>query len=307
MKLKIFWAGTHTDSAGNTQTFTTADLQQMAASYDTGKHEAPIVIGHPKTNDPAYGWVKTLNFENDTLYADVTQVDNDFKDLVNQGRYKKVSAAFYPPNEKTNPVPGSFYLRHVGFLGAQPPALKGQPTNIAFTEATTITFEFEENKMTTETKETSTTVDSRLRGNDKGNDNISHSHASGNPVEYAEKYAALQKLEQELRHREQELRRAESAQFVETLTAKGQVLPRQVKPMVEFLVNLQSHPAVPLEYAEEGQRIQTTGTQWFKEFLTSLPSQVEYAELAKAAEVKTPKIPETNLEKYLKMQYGEQK
>ena len=33
--------------------------------------------------------------------------------------------AFTPPDHPSNPVPNAYYLRHVGFLGAQPPAVKG--------------------------------------------------------------------------------------------------------------------------------------------------------------------------------------
>jgi len=45
--------------------------------------------------------------------------------MVNKGRYKKISASFYSPNYPFNPAPGSYYLKHVGFLGAVPPAVKG--------------------------------------------------------------------------------------------------------------------------------------------------------------------------------------
>ena len=37
------------------------------------------------------------------------------------------------PNSTNNPVPGVYYLRHVGFLGAQPPAVKGLK-DVAFAE-----------------------------------------------------------------------------------------------------------------------------------------------------------------------------
>ena len=52
-------------------------------------------------------------------------MDDDFAELVRKGRYKKVSASFYPPNHPSNPQPENWYLRHVGFLGAHPPAVKG--------------------------------------------------------------------------------------------------------------------------------------------------------------------------------------
>ncbi len=45
--------------------------------------------------------------------------------MVKAGRFKSRSASFYHPDNPNNPKPGVYYLRHVGFLGAQPPAVKG--------------------------------------------------------------------------------------------------------------------------------------------------------------------------------------
>ena len=125
MSYEIFRAGTRTDANGNTVTITEADLAAAAQAYDTKVHEAPIVVGHPKADAPAYGWVKSLNVQNGVLTADFAQVDDGFADLVKAGRYKKVSASFYLPTSPNNPKPGVWTLRHVGFLGAQPPAVKG--------------------------------------------------------------------------------------------------------------------------------------------------------------------------------------
>lgn len=125
MYYEIFRAGTRTDANGNTVTITEADLAAAAQAYDPKVHEAPIVVGHPKADAPAYGWVKSLGVQNGVLTADFAQVDEGFADLVKAGRYKKVSASFYPPTSPNNPKPGVWTLRHVGFLGAQPPAVKG--------------------------------------------------------------------------------------------------------------------------------------------------------------------------------------
>ena len=132
MSYEIFRAGTRTDANGNTVTITPADLAEAAQAYDPKLHEAPIVVGHPKADAPAYGWVSGLKAENGVLKADFAQVDEGFSDLVKAGRYKKVSASFYPPASPNNPKPGVWTLRHVGFLGAQPPAVKGlSPINFA--------------------------------------------------------------------------------------------------------------------------------------------------------------------------------
>ena len=123
--IEIFRGGTHTDMRGTTLAFGESEIAGIAAAYDPALSEAPIVIGHPRTDAPAYGWVKSLSARGDRLYAEPDQVDAAFAELVESGRYKKVSACFYRPTAPANPKPGAYYLRHVGFLGAQPPAVKG--------------------------------------------------------------------------------------------------------------------------------------------------------------------------------------
>lgn len=111
-----------------------ADLAACAKAYDPALHEAPLVIGHPKHDAPAYGWVHSLDADKAGLNASPKQVDVQFAELVDKGSFKKISASFYTPDAPNNPVPGVYYLRHVGFLGAQPPAVKGL-REVAFAEA----------------------------------------------------------------------------------------------------------------------------------------------------------------------------
>lgn len=122
---EIFRTGKHTSSKGVTLTFGEGDLAAIVAGYDPAVHEAPIVVGHPKQDGPAYGWIKGLAVKGDRLVAFADQVSPEFSELVKGGSFKKVSAAFYAPDSANNPTPGKYHLRHVGFLGAEPPAVKG--------------------------------------------------------------------------------------------------------------------------------------------------------------------------------------
>lgn len=124
-KLEIFKPGRHTAMNGAVLEFSDEQLNVAAQAYDPALREAPLVVGHPTLDAPAYGWVKSLNYADGVLYADPDQVDPAFAELVNAGRYKKISASFYTPTAKNNPKPGTYYLRHVGFLGAQAPAVSG--------------------------------------------------------------------------------------------------------------------------------------------------------------------------------------
>lgn len=124
--IEIFRAGTHVDNAGKSHIFSVADVKAMAAVYNPARHEAPLTLGHPDVDHPAYGWVKGLTATEDgQLLMQAVNVDPEFAKGVKTTRYKKRSASFYPPFAPGNPVPGQWYLRHVGWLGAHPPAIKG--------------------------------------------------------------------------------------------------------------------------------------------------------------------------------------
>jgi len=129
---EIFAAGTHTAMNGEQAVFSNADIDEIARVYnEQTEHEAPIVIGHPKTDAPAYGWVEKVKSEGGKLFAKFKDTAEEFVDLVSQGRYRKKSIKLYPDKK----------LVHVGFLGAVPPAVKGL-RNAAFASDTGMTYEF---------------------------------------------------------------------------------------------------------------------------------------------------------------------
>lgn len=131
-RFPVFRTGVHTDSQGQIRTWTPEDLARIAETYNPALHEAPAVIGHPETNAPAWGWVKGLDVTGDTLNATAELVP-EFEEMVKKGLFKKRSISLYPDGS----------LRHVGFLGAQPPAVKGLP-DIAFVEGEATTIELSE-------------------------------------------------------------------------------------------------------------------------------------------------------------------
>ena len=147
--IHIFRPGRHTSMQGATIDFGESDLIATANAYDPARHEAPLVIGHPRADAPAWGWVGGLTADGGGLFAAPRQLDPAFAEMVRAGRFKKVSASFYTPDSPHNPVPGVYYLRHVGFLGAQPPAVKGlAPVPVNFAEGDTdegcVSFDFAE-------------------------------------------------------------------------------------------------------------------------------------------------------------------
>lgn len=116
--IEIFRAGTQTDSRGRARTWTPAELDQIVANHTADADKAPVVIGHPKNDSPAYGWVAGLKRAGDSLLAKLRDVEPTFAKMVAEKRF---------PNRSVAIVPGDngFILRHIGWLGAAAPAIDG--------------------------------------------------------------------------------------------------------------------------------------------------------------------------------------
>jgi hypothetical protein len=131
---QCFKAGTHTAMSGHQVRFTEADLLGIAANYQhrLPGETAPLVLGHPATDAPAYGQVKELFVKQGVLYA-VSEASDRLIKMVREKSYNTVSAAFKRANQS-----GGWALRHIGFLGAVQPALKDlEPIKFSECDAST--------------------------------------------------------------------------------------------------------------------------------------------------------------------------
>ncbi|WP_030129132.1 phage protease [Pseudomonas sp. QTF5] len=238
--LHIFKPGTHTAQCGTTLNFTETDLAATVSAYNPTLHEAPLVIGHPQHDAPAAGWVKFLSATALGLIAEPQQVDATFAEQVAKGSYKKISASFYHPSAANNPVPGVYYLRHVGFLGAQPPAVKGlRPIELAEGEPGVI--EFSDHSLHTTPSESTVQAAPMTEPNT------------------AALEAENQRLKAELTQRDKAARTAAqqaihtaSVSYAEQLVAAG-MKPLHA-PVVIAALNATQSGATPLEFGEGDQR-----------------------------------------------------
>jgi len=120
MWIEIFRTGKHKDSSGRSSEFPPERLDKIASAYNSRILEdptmlAPVVKGHPQDDKPAYGWVKRLARRGKRLVAFVDDINKAFAEEVRNGKFKKISISLYP----------DLMLKHIGFLGAATPAVKG--------------------------------------------------------------------------------------------------------------------------------------------------------------------------------------
>lgn len=141
-RIEVFRPGTFKPMEGEPISYSAADLKAIADAYNAQVAPAPVVVGHPSHNAPAYGWADSFEYDaaSERLFANLNQIEPAFAELVKAGRFKKVSMQFFGPQQSHNPVPGTWYPKHVGFLGAAAPAVSGL-RNVEFAGEEGITFE----------------------------------------------------------------------------------------------------------------------------------------------------------------------
>lgn len=268
--LSIFRPGTHISAAGAEMSFTESDLAATAAAYDPTKHKAPLVLGHPKDNSPAYGWTKSLSFSDGLLQAIPESVSDDFKDWVNAGYYKKISASFYPPESPSNPTPGVFALRHIGFLGGQPPAVKGLPEpEFKDGDADFITVEFEE-------RTTGMIEEEKRLAADKERLAKELAEFKQQQADFTEQQAALKQQQVALAAERLLGEKRSLTEFVETQIKAGKILPKDKLGAIEFMGVINSESV--LEFGEGDTVTKTKPLDWFKKFIEAQPAKVNFGE-----------------------------
>jgi len=98
-------------------------------------------------NAPAYGWVEKLRASGGTLYGKLKQVEPQFEQMVEAGLFKKRSIAL-------NKTADGWSLRHVGFLGAAPPVIKGLADAVFHDSGERFEFAVEDSQMAGEQEKT---------------------------------------------------------------------------------------------------------------------------------------------------------
>lgn len=229
--IRVIKPGTFTSVEGKKVTFSLADLEAAAAAYDPENDPAPLVIGHPTLEAPAYGWAKSLRVEDGHLIAepDPAKLEPAFAEAVRAGRYRKVSGRFYQPDSPHNPRPGTYYLQHIGFLGASAPAVKGLGT-VNFADA----------------GEELVTIDQP--GGDQSRQETQVDKDTKDEVSFAERETALNDRETALAAKEADLATREAAAraaehdghvaFAEGLVASGKLAPAAKELVVGLLDQL---------------------------------------------------------------------
>lgn len=300
-RVEVFRPGTFRAMNGQDYSFSGSDVAAMVSGYDPARAPAPVVVGHPGHDAPAFGWAKGFEVnDSGTLVAELGDLAPEFVSAVNEGRYRKVSMKFFPPDAPNNPAPGSYYPRHIGFLGGAAPAVSGlapvqfaeaeaeELIEIAFslagaTESTASVLrsirEFLIEKFSLESADQAV-PEYHIRwieeagkepDSDPGFTQPSEQEPAmpGDDPKTAEREAAIAKRERDLAHKE-------SLAFADDLIAKGKLVPAQKTRVLALLDQLATGDATEIAFSDGDTEKKSDAAQILKDILSAAPESVAF-------------------------------
>lgn len=296
--IAIFKPGKHKSSDGRVVEFSEANCRDLVESYDPALAEAPYVIGHPKQTAPAYGWAGQLHYEDGLVKSVSKQVNDDFAKAVTSGAYKKRSASIYLPDSPGNPKPGHYYLRHVGFLGAEPPAIKGLPeVNFSAHAGDNAFVEFSINESELHTEEPEMTIPSKdpaavlaarekeLADKEKVLVEREKKLAARATADFSEREQALIEREKALAEKEAKeaekeraAKKSDIAEFAEGLVKEGRIHPKSKNGIIEALFSIESLANEPVSFSESGATVQQNVGNIIRDALAHKTPFVDFSE-----------------------------
>src|SRR5574344_3091406 len=284
--------------------FTKAEVEELAKNYDPSFCEAPITLDHEQSG-PAYGWVDNLKSENGILKASFKDLSEDLKEFVGQGKYKKISIEIYRELEGKKP-----YLKAVSFLGASIPQVKGmQAVEFKEGESDVYTFEVQiedddENiddlkaQIATLSEQVADFKEKRIASrerNGQGDEPCREdSFSASNQVakknteikdlksqvkdlnlqlaKFKDEAAEKDELIKELKDIKDNLRNKDFNEFIDKQIEAGILTPSNKDTVLNILEDLDD-----VKKFDES----SNGVDLFKEFVSKLPKQIEFDEIAK--------------------------
>ena len=260
--------------------FTQAEVQELAKNYDPSFCEAPITLDHEQKG-PAYGWVDKLKEENGKLKATFKDLSDDLKEFVNKGKYKKISVEIYRELEGKKP-----YLKAVSFLGASIPQVKGMQA-VEFKEGESDVYifeaEVEEDNDAEEIENLKSTIAdlkgqvAKFKEDAKKNTEIKSLKEQVKDLtielaKFKDEAAGKDELAKELKEIKENLRTKDFNEFIEQHISQGILTPANKDAVFSILCDLDNIK----KFDATSDSIDT-----FKSFISALPKQVEFDEIAK--------------------------
>lgn len=265
---EIFRAGDYGDKGR----YTDADLDKMVDNFNA-EDQVPIVLGHPQTDSPAWGWISEVKRAGGVLQGKIGELHSEFTKALAEKMFKNRSVRI----AKTATGPK---LLHLGFLGAALPQVEGLKQTAQFTgDGDCVDYGFElsgpvsgQGDNSKETAMTEEEIKKLQEDLQKAKDEL----AAEKAAREGDKAAAAKTAG--------EAKAAEFSAWVETeMVASGKIAPARKDEVTAFMLALPDGETADFNFAADGATKSVRPVVWFKDFVKTLPSADFTRELPQGA------------------------
>ena len=244
---EIFRAGDY----GAKGSYTGADLDAVVANFNSAD-QVPIVVGHPSTDAPAWGWLAAVKRAGDVLMGQVGELHKDFAAALAENKFRNRSVRI----ARTAAGPK---LLHLGFLGAVLPQVEGLKTAAFAGDGERTDYAFDLPEKGPEDKPTEGDMEKDEQIKQLKADLAAEKSARANEKTAAEEAAKKTK-------------QAEFSLFVENeMIGKGKLAKDRKDEVVGFMSRLPEGSAADFSVEADGAKKTFSPVEWFKDFVKSLP------------------------------------
>lgn len=251
--LEIFRAGDY----GPKGKYSAGDLEKVVANFNAAD-QVPIVVGHPETDAPAWGWLSEVKRQGEVLLGRVGELHKDFAAALAENKFRNRSVRI----AQTASGPK---LLHLGFLGAVLPQVEGLKTAAFGDDSQRLDYAFDLPEKSQASDNGQTATKEEEMDKDEQIKQLQADLAAEKKARADEKTAAEEQARKTLR--------SEFALFVDSeLIAKGKLPKDGKEAVVEFMAGLPSGEAADFSITEEGKTTTHNMVEWFKTFVKGLPA-----------------------------------
>lgn len=246
---EIFRAGEY----GAKGRYTEADLDKMVTNFNA-EDQVPIVVGHPQTDSPAWGWLSEVKRVGNVLMAKVGELHKDFASALAESKFKNRSVRI----ARTSAGPK---LLHLGFLGAVLPEVDGLKQMAQFDgDGDRVDHDFD---LAAAAAQGDNHEESDMEKDEQIN-KLKADLAAEKAARAAERTAAEEKAKKSML--------AEFALFVDSeVIATGKLPKERKQEMVGFMASLPSGETADFSVETDGATKKYSPVEWFKDFVKGLP------------------------------------
>lgn len=253
---EIFRSGSY----GTKGSYTNGDLDQMVANFNKND-QVPIVLGHPETDSPAWGWLSEVKRDGDVLLGKPDNLHANFEKALDEKQFKNRSVRIADTDS-------GHKILHLGYLGAMLPQVEGLKTAQFTTTGECVDYAFD----LPSSKEVKKEEEVENKKPETEGERVKDEKIKQLEKDLAAEKKARKDEKEETAKKDTAARKSSFANFVDSKLIAAGKLPKDRKDeAVAFMMTLPTGKSADFAWGD-GDKEKGSSVDWFQDFVAGMAS-----------------------------------